>query len=186
MANVAELQDFDFSDWYVGSSPAVGDLGFLDFGDPNAKDNGQLPTKRAKTNSVKHVDKKQLNKQAADRYRKKKRQQFEELQHQSGLLTGENQQLRVKCDRLESEVVYLKDLLMATVKNTSAPVNPIPESFTAQETPTAADPITQSSIPKPLVEMVSALAAERKSIMDARFAALEERMAVLAAQMRAT
>jgi len=67
----------------------------------------------------KPVDKRYLNKLAADKYRKKKRQQFEELSVKSQALEQQNHKLTAQCSKLESEVDYLKQLLMVTVQNSA-------------------------------------------------------------------
>jgi hypothetical protein len=152
-------------------APGIGtDLDPLDFGEPSSK-----------KSKGKGVDKKQLNKQAADRYRRKKRAQFEELQEASNGLADDNKALTVKCDRLESEVSYLKDLLMATVKTSNGATAPLAQAATTlpMTTMTVEQALAQPDIPKPLVEMVQALASQRKAVMDARFAALEEKIATL-------
>eukprot|EP00056_Hartaetosiga_gracilis_P008180 m.116894 g.116894 ORF g.116894 m.116894 type:complete len:222 (+) comp12864_c2_seq1:163-828(+) len=61
--------------------------------------------------------KKHMNKLAADRYRRKKREQFDELQSRAQQLNDNNRLLKNKCHVLESQVSYLKQLLMATVSN---------------------------------------------------------------------
>ena len=79
---MAAMEDFDFQDWYVGGGPGqTSDLEGLDFGD------GASNSKRSKDGKDGNPkDKRQLNKQAADRYRRRKRAQFEELQTVSSQL----------------------------------------------------------------------------------------------------
>eukprot|EP00045_Choanoeca_perplexa_P002389 m.24278 g.24278 ORF g.24278 m.24278 type:complete len:177 (+) comp11488_c0_seq1:136-666(+) len=175
MANSGELQDFDMTEFFV-DNPIGTDLDPLDFGD------SAPASKKPKS---KPVDKKQLNKQAADRYRRKKRAQFEELQEASNALAEDNKTLTVKCDRLESEVSYLKDLLMATVKTSNSSTAPVAEAAAAlpMTSMSVEEALAQPDIPKPLVEMVQALAAQRKAVMDARFAALEEKIATLGSKL---
>eukprot|EP01147_Barroeca_monosierra_P004318 gene4318-6626_t len=63
--------------------------------------------------------KRHLNKLAADKYRKKKRQQFEELSAKSQELENDNRKLTTKCSTLESEVKFMKELLLVTVRNSA-------------------------------------------------------------------
>ena len=172
MATSGELQDFDMNDFFV-DNPIGTDVDPLDFGDA---------TPSSKKPKGKGVDKKQLNKQAADRYRRKKRAQFDDLQEASNALAEDNKTLTVKCDRLESEVAYLKDLLMATVKTSNSSTAPAAASLPLTAM-TVEQALAQPDIPKPLVEMVQALAAQRKAVMDARFAALEEKIAALGSKL---
>ncbi|EDQ89442.1 uncharacterized protein MONBRDRAFT_32251 [Monosiga brevicollis MX1] len=180
------LQEFDFSDWYAAAPQGSHDLSEMDFGSSlssldqskanlTAELSGETTSKRAKT-----TDKKQLNKQAADRYRRKKRQQFEELQSQSSELADENKALSVKCERLENEVAYLKDLLMTTIKTSqTAPATAQPSLDGLDAT---VDPAVLEAVPPALHTLVKTLVNQRRSVMEARFAALEEKIAHLAAK----
>jgi hypothetical protein len=66
--------------------------------------------------------KKSMNKVAADRYRRKKRAEFQQLQEQSTTLTAENKSLRSRCERLEVEVSTLRDILLGAVRQSASAV----------------------------------------------------------------
>ena len=67
-------------------------------------------------------DKKSMNKAAADRYRRKKRAQFQNLQEENATLTTENSRLRSRCDRLEVEAATLKEVLWGAVRQSASAV----------------------------------------------------------------
>lgn len=132
--------------------------------------------------------KQQQNKAAADRYRRKKRAQFELLQQQSSVLVDENTALKRKCEKLESEVSYLKELLLATVrqavslpkvaaslKDTSA------AAANRLNLPTKSHPAAVAAMDgeQALQSALRHLAAEHTSATEARLAALEQQFAGL-------
>lgn len=176
MSSIAELQDLDFNDWFAEPplpqqqtvlKPSVYD------GAPAAKKGKGKP------------DKKQLNKEAADRYRKKRRQQYETLQVQTDGLSKENVELKAKCDKLDMEVAYLKELLMETVKASSNPIAALaanPSFGTSSEpVPSLEQALADPAVPSALAEVIKSLVEHRRAVTDARFIALEEKINSLTA-----
>lgn len=92
-----------------------------DIGTPNKR-------RRARGDKKKPTDKRQLNKLAADKYRRKKREQFEQLSKATEDLNMENNKLKVKCDKLEEEVQYLKSMLVLAVRGKAPSVDLGPEA----------------------------------------------------------
>jgi hypothetical protein len=130
--------------------------------------------------------KKQQNKAAADRYRRKKRAQFELLQSQSTVVVEENTQLKKKCERLESEVTYLKELLLATVRQSIT----LPSVAAALQDTTAAKskyPVKQTNTgaidgEQALQAAITHLATEHHQATEARLAALEQKLDAVASK----
>eukprot|EP00049_Salpingoeca_infusionum_P008662 m.143080 g.143080 ORF g.143080 m.143080 type:complete len:194 (-) comp14079_c1_seq1:428-1009(-) len=72
-------------------------------------------------------NKRLMNKLAAVRYRKKKREQLDALSTQSAALKKDNTRLSARCDQLESQVAYMRQLLL-DVASVPAPSSPLCKS----------------------------------------------------------
>jgi hypothetical protein len=124
--------------------------------------------------------KRQMNKLAADRYRKKKREQLEDLRSQSAVLKAENQQLTTKCAQLEEEVHFLKNLILHTVKtNPAQPPTPSSSSASHPSTDQGCTPAStsttsaNSTTEAPLESMFSSLVSQHCKTLEDRLQRLE-------------
>eukprot|EP00045_Choanoeca_perplexa_P013400 m.151933 g.151933 ORF g.151933 m.151933 type:complete len:306 (-) comp16350_c1_seq2:268-1185(-) len=80
-------------------------------------------TSAARTSSASTTKtKSRPNKQAADRYRKKKREEFEHLQVATEEMKASNLELKIKLAKLEDEAKFLSSLLVSTVQNAQSPL----------------------------------------------------------------
>ncbi|EGD72904.1 hypothetical protein PTSG_04633 [Salpingoeca rosetta] len=124
-------------------------------------------------------DKRYLNKLAADKYRRKKRQQFEELSVKSQALETENHKLTAKCTKLESEVEYLKELLLVTVRNST-------NDYADAASPGASTTVSSPSSPFDMEAFAKAYMDKHAKEADVRIRQLEEQVALLSDKLQTT
>ena len=62
------------------------------------------------------------NKAAADKYRRRKKERFEAMQHSVEKYSRENTELGVKATRLENEKAFLSNLLESAVRSSANPI----------------------------------------------------------------
>lgn len=156
-------------------SPAACDDGEDDF-DDGASDMGE-----SSAGSGGRKDKKSMNKAAADRYRRKKRDQFQFLQKQSAVITEENAALRQRCEQLDFQVTTLKELLLSTVRQSSA-ASAIARALGLQlSPPTSEQAAKDASEQSPLEAMVT----QQQRAMEERLASLETRLAAASPKAQA-